>query len=176
MKRRQFLLGTAALGLSGLLAGFAAVPRADRARLDDLAALEKFLDGLQSTPLQALQGWSPAKVFHHCAQSIEYSLDGFPQLKPAWFRQSVGPLAFSVFASRGGMRHPLDEPIPGAPELSEEADLAEAIARLRQAFTRFINHSGPLQPHFAYGALSHQEYLQAHLMHLAEHMSLIRSA
>jgi hypothetical protein len=29
----------------------------------------------------------------------------------------------------------------------------------------------PLQPHFAYGALSKPDYEQAHAMHLAQHLS-----
>jgi hypothetical protein len=31
-------------------------------------------------------------------RGIECSIAGYPELKPAWFRNSVGPLAFSVFA------------------------------------------------------------------------------
>ena len=35
----------------------------------------------------------------------------------------------------------------------------------------FAAHTGPLQPHFAYGALDKAQYEQAHAMHLANHLS-----
>jgi hypothetical protein len=115
-------------------------------------------------------------VFNHCAQSIDYSIDGYPELKPVWFRHSLGPAAFAVFSARGAMRHPLDEVIPGAAPLHEPSSQDQALQRLQMAFERFASHAGELQPHFAYGALSHAEYGQAHVMHLYNHLSLIRLA
>jgi hypothetical protein len=35
----------------------------------------------------------------------------------------------------------------------------------------FAQHTGPLMPHFAYGALDKADYEQAHAMHLANHFS-----
>ena len=52
------------------------------------------------------------------------------------------------------------------------ADVDDASARLE----RFASYSGELQPHFAYGALNHADYAQAHVLHLYNHLSLIRSA
>ncbi len=115
-------------------------------------------------------------MFNHCAQSIEYSISGYPELKPVWFRSSVGPLAFSVFAARGAMRHPLNEAIPGAAPLNAPATQAQALQRLQQAFADFAAYQGELQPHFAYGSLSHADYAQAHVLHLYNHLSLIRPA
>lgn len=176
MKRRQVLGGTAALGLVGLAGGFWALPRGAAPAALDVTSARRLLDGLVGQALVAVRGWTPAAVCNHCAQSIEYSLDGFPQLKGSWFRRSVGPLAFSLFSARGAMRHPLDEPIPGAATLDQPDTLPLALERLRAAFARFEAHVGPLQPHFAYGALSHREYAQAHVLHLYEHLSLLRPA
>ena len=131
---------------------------------------------LQGKTLQSIRGWSPSEVLNHCAQSIDYSIDGYPELKPAWFRHSLGPAAFAVFSARGAMRHPLDEAIPGAAALIEPADQALALQRLQVAFERFAEHQGALQPHFAYGALEHGEYAEAHVLHLYNHLSLIRIA
>jgi hypothetical protein len=131
---------------------------------------------LLDRPLRSLKGWSPAEVFNHCAQSIEYSISGYPELKPAWFRSSIGPLAFSVFAVRGAMRHSLNEAIPGAAALNSPASQVHALQRLQQAFADFAAYQGELQPHFAYGALSHAEYAQAHVLHLYNHLSLIQPA
>ncbi|PJI97401.1 uncharacterized protein DUF1569 [Acidovorax sp. 69] len=116
--------------------------------------------------------WNWSQTLEHCAQSIEYSLQGFPEPKSALFQNTVGTAAFSVFAQRGRMSHSLEEPIPGAPVLDASApDAAAALARLRKAAQDFAAYSGTLHPHFAYGALSRVQYEQAHAMHLANHLS-----
>lgn len=115
--------------------------------------------------------WDWAATLVHCAQSIEYSMTGYPQPKPALFRRTVGPAAFTVFSWRGRMSHDLAEPIPGAPALPRQGDAATALARLETAIDAFAGWSGPLQPHFAYGALTKQQYELAHAMHLANHLS-----
>ena len=74
------------------------------------------------------------------------------------------------------MRHPLDEAIPGAATLNMPATQAQALQRLQQAFADFAAYQGELQSHFAYGALSHAEYAQAHVLHLYNHLSLIQPA
>ena len=92
--------------------------------------------------------WDLPHVLHHVAQSIEYSISGFPAPKPAWFRATLGSYAFALFNTSGRMTHSLSEPIPGA------ADIAQGQ---------------PLAPHFAYGTLDKATYARAHLMHLANH-------
>jgi hypothetical protein len=108
-------------------------------------------------------------VFEHLAQSIEMSLDGFPQPKPAWFQATVGSAAFAFFGLRGRMSHGLTEPIPGAPELTQHEDWKPGAERLRVAVGRFKAHTGPLHPHFAYGALSRPDFARAHAFHIANH-------
>jgi len=113
--------------------------------------------------------WPPEAVLTHLAQSIEMSLTGYPQPKPAWFRATVGPLALAVFRRRGAMRHPLDAPIPGAPALPQDGEWRAAAARLRAAITAFEAHTGLLAPHFAYGAMDKTAYAEAHALHIANH-------
>ncbi|MGE8361443.1 DUF1569 domain-containing protein [Pseudomonas sp.] len=176
MKRRQLLKWTALGGVAAAGAGFWALPTGEQPGALSISGAQDLLHSLEGQSLTSLKGWTPTEVFNHCAQSIEYSIIGYPELKPAWFRSSVGPLAFSVFAARGAMRHPLDEAIPGAAALDEPSSQALALARLQQAFSDFAAHPGELRPHFAYGALSHADYAEAHVMHLYNHMSLIRHA
>jgi hypothetical protein len=113
--------------------------------------------------------WSLAQMLNHAAQSVEYSLGGFPALKSGLFRATVGSAAFAVFESRGKMSHALDEPIPGAPALDKDAALPAAIERALKGLRDFEAHTGALMPHFAYGALDKGQYTRAHLMHLANH-------
>ena len=176
MQRRTLLKGAAVGGVVALGAGFWALPGGVAPAALSLDGARAVLEGFKGKNLVSIKGWTPTEVFNHCAQSIEYSLDGYPELKPAWFRHSVGPAAFAVFSARGAMHHPLTEAIPGAAPLAEPAGLEAALQRLQAAFERFAVHQGELKPHFAYGALDHAEYTQAHVLHLYNHLSLIRPA
>ena len=124
----------------------------------------------------SLTTWNWAQTLTHCAQSIEFSMAGFPQPKSALFQSTVGAAAYEVFAWRGRMTHDLAEPIPGAASLDGITDNAVAEARLRSAVDAFRQWKGEWQPHFAYGELTQAEYELAHAMHLANHFSYFRSA
>ncbi len=142
-----------------------------------LAAARQAIDALLASP-----GWRSTGSFNlpqtlnHLAQSVEYSMRGFPQAKPALFQATVGAAAFAFFDARGAMRHSLAEAIPGAPPLPAEDKLPAAAARLQAALLEFEGHLGGLAPHFAYGPLDKLQYTRAHLMHLANHWTeLVRA-
>mgnify|MGYP002717062772 CR=1 FL=1 len=149
MQRRTLLKGAAVGGVVALGAGFWALPSGAAPAALSLDGARMVLKDFEGKTLTSIEGWTPTEVFNHCAQSIEYSLDGYPELKPAWFRHSVGPAAFAVFSARGAMRHPLTEAIPGAAPLAEPASQDAALRRLQAAFERFAAHTGALEPHFA---------------------------
>lgn len=173
--RRSVLRGATLLAAPALLAGcqgdlspaFATWKQARKAVFELLFSPPK----LQGSP------WTLAQMLQHAAQSIEFSINGFPELKPAWFRASLGAAAWTFFNARGTMSHSLDEPIPGAPALDAERSLKSSVQRLLDAMDAFAAHKGPLAPHFAYGPLTREQYERAHLMHLANHwQQLVRSA
>ncbi len=139
-----------------------------RDALDEMARLSK-----AGAPTSAA-AWNWAQVLLHCAQSIEYSMTGFPQPKSPLFQRTVGAAAFKVFAWRKRMLHNLAEPIPGAPAIDRGADVEHASARLQRAIGAFEQWGRPLRPHFAYGVLSKSQYERAHAMHLANHFSVFR--
>lgn len=116
-------------------------------------------------------GWSPGQVLAHCAQSIELSLTGFPRQRSWVVRNVFGPLVKRRFLKAGRMTHDLVGPIPGADELDPATTQDEGRERLVRAIASFRAHQGPLQPHFAYGAVSREEYEALHTMHLADHLS-----
>ena len=134
----------------------------------DFDAVRRALSAL-GPQARTTAGWPLSQVLQHAAQSIEYSLDGFPEPKSALFQGTVGKGAWSVFNARGRMSHSLTEPIPGAPALDGALPLERAGTRLLAAIERFERHGGELRPHFAYGALDKRAYTRAHLMHLANH-------
>lgn len=147
---------------------------ADSPKVRSLAQALGWLDRLGNAPqAQATGAWPLSTVLDHLAQSIEMSMDGFPQPRSALFRMTAGAAAFKVFKWRGSMSHGLAAPIPGAPALAAGADWQPAAQRLRRAIARFEAHAGPLQPHFAYGALSKADFAIAHTLHIANHQDEI---
>lgn len=174
LPRRQFLTASVASAAAfGLLAtGCQSQPRLRDLRFSTLSEAQHELDrlaALAERPQTAAWTW-PATLTH-CAQSIHFALTGFPQAKSPLFQRTVGSAAFQLFAWQGRMQHDLSEPIPGAPALEPAIDPHAALTHLHGVITAFHRHTGPLHPHFAYGALSKTEYELANAMHLANHFS-----
>ena len=139
--------------------------------LDDVL---HWLDALERGPAPRTTGvWPLAAVLDHLAQSVEMSMRGFPQPKSALFQQTAGAAAFAFFKWRGAMSHGLSEPIPGAPALVTGGDWHLTARRLREAVVSFNAWTGPLQPHFAYGALNKADFAVAHSFHVANHQDEI---
>ncbi|MBV8034110.1 DUF1569 domain-containing protein [Roseateles sp.] len=153
------LAATPLAGCTGRLDTFATWKEAQQAVLE-LLFTPKVVHG---------SPWNLSQVLQHLAQSIEFSMQGFPVLKGAWFRSSIGSAAFAVFNARGAMSHDLAEPIPGAPPLDASQVLKTSVNRLLEAMDAFAQFNGTLRPHFAYGELTKPQYERAHLMHLANH-------
>ena len=177
--RRRFVVSSAGIGTALVTAGLAACSRDaanDRQlRFHSLAAAEEELARLaQARELLSDATWSWVQTLVHCAQSIEFSMSGFPEPKSRLFQHTIGSAAIAVFSWRGRMTHDLSEPIPGAPALDAKSDAAQAVERLRASMLAFAGWSKPLRPHFAYGDLGKQEYERAHAMHLANHLSAFR--
>jgi len=162
MKRRVFLAAS--------LLPWSGVSMANSQKVQSLDEVLLLLSRLpKAQTVQSSNGWTVNALFEHLAQSIEMSMEGYPQPKGAWFQATLGTAAFSVFKMRGSMTHGLSDPIPGAPALQQLQTWQSGAARLRAAIVRFQNYQGALQPHFAYGALSHADYALAHTMHFANH-------
>jgi hypothetical protein len=159
--RRRLIVGAAGVPLA---ACSVAEVRTFPTLASAVAAIESLARGHRHTG-----AWSLAQMLQHVAQSIDCSIDGYPQARWALFRKAVGGVAFAAFQARGKMSHALDEPIPGAPALDAQLALPTAISAAQIALRRFEAHAGALAPHFAYGALDKDEYTRAHLMHLANH-------
>lgn len=170
--RRRFLRASALLlaptalaGCSGELQSFKTWRYAREAVLELLFGEPRLHGNAQ---------WNLVQMLQHTAQSIEFSVRGFPELKPAWFRATAGAVAWSWFDARGAMSHSLDEPIPGAAALDPALALKVAVQRLLDAMEAFSSHQGAYAPHFAYGELTRAQYERAHLMHLANHWQQLK--
>ena len=178
LTRRIFLksgLGTLAVGPAVLLSACSDDGAVDRGL--QYATLNEALAEAERLAMNAAAetgpGWTLPQTFVHCAQSIEYSMAGYPEMKSKAFQNTACAAAFNLFAWRGRMSHDLTEQIPGAPSLGGETDLDAALARLRSSIEAFRAAPEPLQPHFAYGTLGKPDYELAHAMHLANHFTVI---
>ena len=149
----------------------------DSSKVQSLDDVLRWLDVVdKAAQPKATGAWPLPAVLEHLAQSIEMSMGGFPEPKSALFQATAGSVAFAVFKWRGKMSHGLAEPIPGAPALTTVADWYVPAQRLRKAVGDFNGFQGALKPHFAYGALSKNDFALAHVLHIANHQDEIRLA
>ena len=170
LRRLGIVIGVGALAAPVVVSSFHPAVLASERFVSTAAAFET-LAQLRTAAPRMTGVWDLPHVLHHVAQSIEYSISGFPAPKPAWFRATLGSYAFALFNTSGRMTHSLSEPIPGAADIAQGQPLAPAIDHVIAALQAFERHTGALAPHFAYGALAKPAYARAHLMHLANHWS-----
>ena len=127
---RRIVLGAGVVAAAAVT-GWIALPGGKQALT--IAAATDALARLRGAKINHRGGWNPAQVFAHLAQSIEYSMTGFPQPKSALFQSTVGAAALAVFHSKGAMTHSLTEPIPGAPAIAVTDDQTAALERVLAA-------------------------------------------
>lgn len=173
MNRRNFIIGAAATSGVAIVGSAAILLQPANSGALTLAAVAKKLENFRGKKLVGQGKWSPAHIFSHNAQSIDYSMAGFPESKGTVFQTLLGKPAFAVFSARGEMRHGLAEPIPGAYTIADDGPIDVAIDKLLASIAAFAAHSTPLQPHFAYGELSKADYESAHVLHFLNHMNEI---
>ncbi len=176
MKRRTFLLGLASGSALVLTSGGVWLSKQSHNRPLSLKGAIETLNSFALTDLADLETtgeWSLYQILIHCAQSVEYSMTGYPEHKSELFKNTVGPLAYSAFSLKGQMTHSLSEAIPGAERIKPSGDLHDAYQRLLTAMNAFSAFNGTLAAHFAYGELSKKEYEIAHAMHFYNHLDEI---
>lgn len=174
MSRKTFLrltLGTAAIAAFAPLSGCSKPGRKLRFKTVNDALVETALIEVNLANVQMQQPWSLYKVLEHMAQSMEYSMTGYPQMESAALMAAARVVFFNVFKPQGYMSHDLGAPVPGAPEIPDDGPLEEAFLRYRNACSDFQNFTGALMPHFSYGELDYANWELAHAFHAADHYS-----
>lgn len=171
MKRRSTLKYLASGGIIVALGGGYHWLTKERDHADlGLDLIMKRLDSLDLNTIETTGAWEVARTFNHLAQSVEFSMTGYPEMKSPLFQNTAGKLAFSVFQARGRMMHGLDEKIPGEIVDANQEDPKQARQRLTDALEKFDGFTESLQPHFAYGNLNRTQYALAHVMHVNNHL------
>ena len=173
MDRRHFVLtGAGAVGLSGLSGCAGELQRFPTLKAAKAAVLEL---GFGEVRLEH-PSWNLSQLLQHLAQSIEFSMQGYPEMRGAVFRALLGNTR--LCALQCARRH---EPRSGRADTRRAAAQAADLPQGRRgpllaALNAFEVWGGPLKPHFAYGELDKAQYTRAHLMHLANHWSQLRLA
>jgi hypothetical protein len=134
-----------------------------------MTRFDEVLAALDTFTLPAGTSWTEGQVLAHCAQSVEFSLTGFPKPRSVLVRKLFGPMVMKKFLKNGEMSHDVAGEIPGAPSLGTPTR-EEGLARFKKAIVDFRAHQGPLQPHFAYGEVTREQYEALHSMHFADHL------
>lgn len=163
----KYIVSGAFLGVAGAGYYWLNAPR-DQSHLSLDLMLTK-LDGLSKTPLETSGSWDASRTFHHLAQSVEFSMTGYPEQKPPIFQKTVGALAYKVFNARGAMSHGLDDVIPGE-IVTDDGQTQAALLRLKNALLTFKEYGSDMKAHFAYGQLSKGDYSIAHVLHINNHL------
>jgi len=135
---------------------------------DELAKLQNALPNIDTTGQ-----WDLPVMLDHCAESLEFTLTGYPEMKPEWFRMTVGPIAKHVFLMQGKMSHNTLDPIPGDAEMPHTKTEKEAFKRLFEAIAGFKTWNREVAEHFAYGKLDRLEAEKLQAFHIADHLSKI---
>jgi hypothetical protein len=175
MKRRRFVQIAAVGAVVGVGGGMAWLGSGPAPQVLTVDAALRHIDLLSKGMISTSGRWNAFQVLTHCAQTVEFSMAGYPAPKSAVFQHTAGKLAFAAFSAQEKMKHSLSEPIAGAPVLAAVGDPREALERLRKAFTAFQQFQGVLAPHFAYGALSKADYELAHSLHFSNHLEEIQA-
>lgn len=174
MSRKTFLrlaVGTAVAASFAPLAGCANNGRKLKFSSINEALQETALIEVNLPNVQLQQPWSLYKVLTHMAQSMEYSMTGYPEMESSALMAAARVVFFNVFKPQGYMSHDLAAPVPGAPEIPDDGPLEEAFLRYRNACSDFQNFTGAVMPHFSYGDLSYEDWELAHAFHAADHYS-----
>src|SRR5690349_21155150 len=102
MQRRPFLLVVPAALLGGIAMADTPPARTPaRTSIPTLDASLLWLDGLQrARSVKSTGAWPLGAVLEHLAQSIEMSMEGFPQPRSELFQRTAGIAAFNYFKWR----------------------------------------------------------------------------
>lgn len=118
--------------------------------------------------------WSVSEICLHCAQTIDYSMTGYPVMKPPIIRNTIGKIAIRKFMRQGFMSHNLTAHVPGASKLDISVSSDEAIGTLMNTMDRFEHYNESLKPHLLFGSLTKAEYSKYFAMHIANHLDELR--
>ena len=119
--------------------------------------------------------WDLGQVCEHLAVAFHGCIDGVDYVAPWYFRTLLRPLARLVLFT--GRRMPAGIRVAGRliPDAHPrgDAEVREAVLKLREAVARFIGHGGPFVAHPHLGRMTAAQWREFHLIHCAHHLGFL---
>ena len=100
MNRRNFVSGILASGVVIGTGGLVWLGNGSDNKSLTIKASLQTLHRFMNAEINTLGDWDIYQILVHAAQSIEFSMTGFPEHKSALFKSSAGKLAFAAFSGR----------------------------------------------------------------------------
>ena len=120
----------------------------------DIDSMIALLDKVVISHPVASGEWDIVQILQHCAQSVEYSMLGYPHHKSDLFKVTLGSLVFAMFESNRKMSHNLSKPILGTAILDKHLNtsnhVTDVYARFKQSLSNFQDYDEVIAPHFTY--------------------------
>lgn len=138
----------------------------------DLSEFINDVEQLAATEHRTLGNWTLAQIIQHLADTMKFSLDGFPTKAPWFARTFIAPLIKNSYLTRPlkpGLKLPKDAEVLLPPS---DTNLQTALHNLRRVVSR-MEHETPSAPHPFFGPLASQEWEAMHLRHAALHLSFV---
>lgn len=127
---------------------------------------------LAGTEVQTLGNWSLGEILGHLAAAMNASIDGFPAKVP-WPIRVLARLFMRKMILQGPLKPGFKLPKEAEAKMWPQGMTAdEGLAALRDAVERQRAETNRV-PHLALGAISNEEWTQAHLRHAELHMSFV---
>ena len=139
------------------------------------ASLDDFLDDartLASGQYTTLGHWNYGQILGHLANSMHWSLDGFPFQWPWVMRTFVAPLIRNSALTRP-LRPGYRLPRSAASSLPDVSlTVAESLADCQRAIDRLAVET-PAARHPLFGKMASEEWVMLHIRHAELHMSFV---
>jgi len=139
------------------------------------ATLDDFLDDahtLAGAEYRTLGNWNYGQILGHLANSMHWSLDGFPFRFPWLMRTFVGPLVKNsalIRPLKPGTRLPRNA-VSSLPE--ETLTVEDTLADCQRAVQRLAVEI-PAASHPMFGKMASEEWMALHIRHAELHMSFV---
>src|SRR5438132_505258 len=138
--------------------------------LRDLDALSAEVEHLKSVGCTKVGNWDLGQCCEHLAKSMRSSVDGF-QFKAPWLqRVFLAP----IFKRRIFKTRKMPAGIKGPPNLmpADQVDETTALKFFDEQLGR-VRTATAFEKHVFFGTLTHDEWIQFHLIHSSLHLSFL---
>lgn len=116
--------------------------------------------------------WSGYKTLVHCAKTIQYSMTGYPVLKPYFIRITIGKIVIHKFLKQGYMKHSLSADVMGSPPVEDNGTTESGKIILLEAIDKFLAYQETLHPHLLFGKINKKQYDNYFALHIGDHLHM----